>query len=41
MESATISMPTAHTAPAQTVFYYPSEHNIPERPEYGKIPTLY
>ena len=24
------------TAPAQAVFYFPSEHNIPERPEYVK-----
>ena len=34
MECATTSTPTA---PAQAVFYFPSEHNIPERLEYGKI----
>ena len=36
MECATTSTPTAPTVLAQAVFYFPSEHNIPERPEYGK-----
>ena len=31
MESATTPTPKA---PAQAVFYFPPEHNIPERPEY-------
>ena len=33
MEYATTTMPKA---PTQAVFYFSSEHNIPERPEYGK-----
>ena len=38
MESATILMPLA---PAYAVFCFPSEPNIPERPEYEKnINTL-
>ena len=34
MESATILTP-------QAVFWFPSETNIPEEPEYEKISTLY
>ena len=33
MESASTPTPTAQ---AQLLFYFPSEHKIPERPEYGK-----
>ena len=32
MESASTPTPTAF---AQSLFYFPSEHNIPGRPEYG------
>ena len=33
MESASTPTPAAQ---AQLLFYFPSEHKIPERPEYGK-----
>ena len=38
MESATIFSPLGK---AYGAFCYPSEPNIPERPEYEKISTLY